>query len=45
LQHWPARLVPPPRESTGASCARQISIVATTSSIVFGITIPIGTWR
>ena len=27
LQHWPARLVPPPRERTGASCARQSSIV------------------
>src|SRR5438067_2382414 len=45
LQHCPARLVPPPRERTGAPCARQTSTVATTSSIDFGSTTPIGTCR
>ena len=28
LQHWPARLVPPPRERIGAPCARQTATVA-----------------
>jgi hypothetical protein len=45
LQHWPARLVPPPRDSIGASCARHTSMVVTTSSIVLGTTTPMGTWR
>ena len=30
LQHWPARLVPPPRDSTGTSCARQTATARTT---------------
>ncbi len=45
LQHWPQRLVPPPRERTGAPCFRQRAIVSTTSSMVRGTTMPIGTWR
>ena len=42
---WPARLVPPPRETTGASCSRHAGIAATTSSTVRGMTTPIGTCR
>ena len=45
LQHWPARLVPPPRGRIGASCARQTSTAATTSSTSRGTTTPMGTWR
>jgi hypothetical protein len=45
LQHWPARLVPPPRLSTGAPKSRQVATVATTSSTVRGTTTPIGTCR
>ena len=41
----PERLVPAPRDSTGAPCFWQISIVATTSSSSFGITTPNGTCR
>ena len=37
LQHWPARLVPPPRERIGAPCSRQTATVATTSSTSRGI--------
>src|SRR5438094_216489 len=32
LQHWPARLVPPPRGRSGASCSRQTRTASTTSS-------------
>src|SRR5437879_4832918 len=43
LQHWPARLVPPPRESRGAPNLRQAATVWTTSSLDFGMTTPMGT--
>ncbi len=36
LQHWPARLVPPPRERIGAPCSRHASTAATTSSTSAG---------
>ena len=36
LQHWPARLVPPPRERIGAPCAGRRATVATTSSTSAG---------
>ncbi len=45
LQQPPVRLVPHPRESSGASWARQVATVAITSSMSQGITTPIGTWR
>jgi hypothetical protein len=45
LQHWPARLVPPPRGSTGARCSRQTRTVSTTSSRLRGMTTPIGSMR
>ena len=32
LQPWPARLVPPPRATIGASCSRQMRTASTTSS-------------
>src|SRR4051794_16509200 len=41
----PDRLVPPPRQVTGARYAEQAFIVCTTSSSVFGTTTPIGTCR
>src|SRR5262249_33477374 len=43
LQHSPARLVPPPRESTGAPNLRQAATVCTTSSFDLGMTTAIGT--
>lgn len=43
LQHWPARLVPPPRESTGAPNSRQMDTAATAASTLPGTTTPIGT--
>jgi hypothetical protein len=43
LQHWPARLVPAPRESTGTSWRRHAATVATTSAAERGTTTPIGT--
>ena len=45
LVHWPARLVPPPRDRTGAPNSRATAIAATASSGVRGTTTPIGTWR
>ena len=45
LQHWPARLVPPPRGSTGAPNSRHAARVACTSASSSGTTRPIGTWR
>ncbi len=41
----PPRLVPPPRESTGAPCRRQAVTAATAASTVRGTTRPSGTWR
>src|SRR6185312_7853950 len=41
----PERLVPPPRQVTGARYFEQAFIVSTTSSRVFGTTTPIGTCR
>ena len=45
LQHWPHRLVPPPRERMGARYLRHSSTVASTSSAWRGITTPMGTCR
>ena len=45
LQVCPARLVPPPRDTTGAPCSRQTATAATPASMVRGTTTPIGTWR
>ncbi len=45
LQHCPARLVPPPRDSTGAPCRRQTATASTASSTDAGSTTPIGTRR
>src|SRR5437763_3026175 len=45
LVHWPARLVPPPRESTGAPCSRHTATLSTAASPVRGTTTPIGTCR
>src|SRR5207244_1775781 len=36
LQHWPARLVPPPRGSSGARCSRQTRPVCMTASTGHG---------
>jgi hypothetical protein len=41
----PARLVWPPSERMGTPWSRAIATVATTSSTLRGITMPIGTWR
>jgi len=41
LHPWPARLVPPPRESTGAPNLRQTVTAATTSASSLGTTSPI----
>ncbi len=45
LVHWPARLVPPPRDSSGTACRRQTSTADTAPSTVRGNTTPSGTWR
>ncbi len=45
LQHWPARLVPPPRESSGTSNSRHTATASTAASGVRGSTTPIGTRR
>ena len=45
LHDCPARLVPPPRDTTGAPCSRHTAMAATASSTVRGTTTPIGTWR
>src|SRR5690625_1002858 len=43
--HWPARLVPPPRESTGTWCSRHTAIASAPAATVRGITTAIGTCR
>ena len=43
LVHCPARLVPPPRDSSGTSCSWQTATAATAASTVRGTTTPIGT--
>lgn len=43
--HWPPRLVPPPRESTGAPNRAYTSTAAAPTSRSRGTTTPIGTWR
>ena len=45
LQHSPARLVPPPRDSTGAPSFRHTAMASTAASTVRGTTTPIGTCR
>ena len=45
LTHCPARLVPPPRDSTGAPASRQAVRAATAAATVRGTTTPIGTCR
>ena len=43
--HSPARLVPPPRDSSGAPWRRHTSTAATAASTLRGTTTPIGTCR
>ena len=43
--HCPARLVPPPRDSTGTSCSRHTATASAAASGVRGSTTPIGTCR
>ena len=45
LVHSPARLVPPPRETSGARWRRQAATAATAASTVRGTTTPSGVWR
>src|SRR6266516_2172617 len=45
LQHCPARLVPPPRDSTGAPNSRHTPIASTAASTLLGSTTPTGTCR
>src|SRR5438094_7084314 len=45
LVHCPARLVPPPRERTGAPCARHTATVSAAASTVRGTITPTGTCR
>ena len=45
LTHWPFCEVPPPRGRMGTPCSRQISRVSTMSSMLRGMTTPMGTWR
>jgi hypothetical protein len=45
LVHWPPRLVPPPRDSTGAWCRAHTASAAAPASTVRGTTTPIGTCR
>ncbi len=45
LTHWPARLVPPPRDSTGAPVSRHTATASAAASTVRGTTTPIGTCR
>src|SRR5215472_4231627 len=45
LVHCPARLVPPPRDRTGAPCARHTATASAAASTVCGTTTPIGTCR
>jgi hypothetical protein len=43
--HWPARLVPPARASTGAPCSAHTPTARAASSTLAGITTPSGsTW-
>src|SRR5437868_14326328 len=43
--HCPARLVPPPRDSTGVPCSRHTATASTAASTERGTTTPIGTCR
>jgi hypothetical protein len=43
LQDCPARLVPPPRGTTGTSCRRHTATATAPASTVRGTTTPIGT--
>src|SRR6266487_5075155 len=45
LVHCPARLVPPPRDRTGAPCSRHTATASAAASTVRGTTTPIGTCR
>src|SRR4051812_22628582 len=45
LVHWPPRLVPPPRESTGAPNSAHTATAAAPASIVGGATTPVGACR
>src|SRR5215472_1672726 len=45
LVHCPARLVPPPRDRTGAPCSRHTATASAAASTVCGTTTPIGTCR
>ena len=45
LQHCPARLVPPPRDSTGAPNSAHTPIAAAAASALRGTTTPSGGWR
>jgi hypothetical protein len=45
LHVCPARLVPPPLDTTGAPNSRHTAIAATASTTLRGTTTPIGTWR
>jgi hypothetical protein len=45
LQHSPARLVPPPRDSTATPRSWQTATASTAASTVRGTTTPTGTWR
>ena len=45
LVHCPARLVPPPRDSTGTSCSRATASASAAASGVRGTTTPIGVRR
>ena len=45
LTHCPARLVPPPRDRTGAPASRHTATAAAPASTVRGTTTPIGTCR
>ncbi len=43
LVHWPPRLVPPPRDSTGAPNSAHTATASAPASVVRGTTTPIGT--
>ncbi len=45
LVRWPPKLVPPPRDSTGAANSAHTATASAPASIVRGTTTPIGTCR
>ena len=45
LVHWPARLVPPPRDSTGAPNSLHTATASAPSSTLRGVTTAMGTAR